>query len=332
MPLQGVLKHQSAKMKNYILTLLLTLLLPSLSFTQYSSLFMMELPPETIWESRVKAVTATDENGKLLYKNYYGSAGKLVKTESPNRPVKYFVGDANEQPFAFEPAHPKGYIIYLDADTLKEEQIYGSGGEKKRRTRSICREGEILRKEIYRNGKELETYMVYEYDESGRMTAEITYSREGQEISKLAFEYDSLGNSKTYFVNEAGRMLQEEKETVKKTDGTRVERITAHQPNLGIKMTRTLEMNASGAVTRMSVNHNNGKPAVVSVMQTAPGDETRLEKTIYFEGESVISELRYSYLQEAGRENLMDYIERIVYEDGQAAEATRFHDFEYEFY
>ncbi|MCO6491217.1 MAG: hypothetical protein J5I98_22565 [Phaeodactylibacter sp.] len=319
-------------MKNYILPLLLTLLLPPFSFTQYSSLFMMELPPETIRESGVKTITATDENGKLLYKNYYDSAGKLVKAESPNRPVKYFVGNADEQPFAFEPAHPRGYILYLDADTLKEEQVYGSGGERKRLTRSICREGDILRKEIYPNGKELETYMIYEYDNSGRMTAEITYSREGQETSKRAFEYDSLGNSRTYFINESGRMLQEEKVTVKKPDGTRAERITAHQPNLGIKMTRTLEMNASGAVTGMSIDHNNGKPAVVSVMQTAPGDETRLEKTIHYEGESVISELRYSYLREAGRENLIDYIERITFEGGQAAETTRFQDFEYEFY
>lgn len=318
-------------MKIHTLTSIL-ILLPSILSCQYSSLFIMELPPETIRESRVKAVTATDENGKLLYKNYYDSAGKLVKAESPNRPVKYFVDEAGRKPFAFEPAHPKGYIIYLDADTLREEQVYGSGGEKKRRTRSIYREGEILRQEIYPDGKELDTYMVYEYDDSGRMTAEITYSREGQEISKLAFEYDSLGNSKTYFADESGRMLQEEKETLEKPDGTRVERITAHQPNLGIKMTRTLERNASGAVTRMSINHNNGKPAVVSVMQTMPGDETRLEKTIHYEGESVLSELRYSYLQEAGKEGLMDYIERIAFEGGQAVETTKFQDFEYEFY
>ncbi len=318
-------------MKKKILIYIITIMSLTGLFGQASSIFIMELPPEVILKNKVKVIKATDEEGALIYQKYYNLQGKPVKSEFSGRPTQYFIGQAEEQPFEFNSAHPMGYILYINADTVKEERLFSREGKLKRMERSIYDQKEQLaRKEIYNDKNELGSYTIYEYDGLGRITTETTFS--GQDTTKWVVEYDSSGRSKKFFVGVSGRQLREEEEILENDHGGKTEHTIIYEPALNIKIDQFIEKNSSGNVVKMIIDDNDGRPAREVVMQTSQGKASRLEKVITLEGGEKISELVYNYLEDGGKEDLVDRIVRINYKDGEAREAKVFHDFEYGFF
>lgn len=318
-------------MKRRLLIPLITIMSLTGLCGQASSIFIIDLPPEAILKNKVKAITATDEQGAIIYQKYYNPKGELIKSESSGRPTQYFISEADEAPFAFNAAHPRGYILYINADTVKEERLFSKEGRLRRVERSIYGpKGQLARREIFNDKNELESYTTHEYDGQGRLLVETTSS--GQDTSKWAVEYDRSGRSKKFFVGVAGRQLREEEEILENGYGGETEHTIVYEPALNIKIDRFVEKDSTGEVVKMIIDNNDGRPATEVVMQMALEEAPRLEKVITLEGGEKISELVYNYLEDGGKEDLVDRIVRINYKDGEARDAKVFHDFEYEFF